>query len=131
MTTDESSTEEEQQPESPLKLVTLNEPSKILFKFVDLNKRTYWREVRRIIYNNMDANTELKGVHYFSFMQKFDEKGREKSKWSKPWYDAWCLVIGRPRNGFLLDKFLKTYPTIREHLRLLKLKLNISTNKPF
>ena len=114
--------------ESPIKIATLYEKSTKLFSYNEINTKVYWREIRRILYNHIDVSAELSGIHYLSFCQTFEKKNGEACQWSKPWYDAWCLVKGTSRKGFDVQKFLLKYPTVEEQLSLLRKICNISVN---
>jgi len=94
----------------------------------DINSKGYFKEVRRIICNEMDAfGGRVSGLHYLSFTNKYTKRRPIGSSIvPDPKIDAWLCVAGRRRDLFNVDKFVKMYPSVKQKICEIRTLCNIS-----
>lgn len=119
------------QVESDIDRYETSVPPRNIYRCSDVNTPAYFKEVRRILNNNMDAMFgRVSGLNYLTFMNKYSKrKPAESSKIPDPKIDAWLCVAGRRRDVFNLTQFIKTYPSIKDRITELREICQISPAK--
>lgn len=91
-----------------------------------INTKVYFREVKRILLNDMDTIGPVGKVHVFSFYNKFDRvKGNSYKLWD-PSFDAWMCLRGDERECFDTKAFIKMYPSVKGKIKDLRERLHMS-----
>ena len=106
--------------ESPIRTSQLFEENRRPFKFEEINSEEYMREVTRLLAANMDVKSKLSRQNYASFERTFENKGGVTSKWSKPLYDAICLILGHCRDGFDHKLFFSKFPSSMQQIAYIR-----------
>ena len=94
------------------------------FRNEDINSKLYFKEVRRIIMNDMDAKP-LRWSHWLSFQRKMEEKGGVAYRKADPFYDAWMCARGECRLVFDRKKLLVNYPSLRQKINEIRDTCNV------
>lgn len=98
------------------------------FKFDEMNSIPYWKEVRRLLSNQLGYK-KLIPSHFLTFSANFERKGGVNCRKPDPIFDAWCFVLGKKRVGFDAKLFLQKYPTTKEQIYKLRKKMNMIVDK--
>ena len=96
----------------------LVEKSKKIFSIKDINSEDFFKEVRRLIMNQLDGS--ITPEHFHSFCRTYERNGGIKSTWSHPKFDAICLILGRSRSLFDKEKFYKLYPSTKGQIDFIR-----------
>ena len=70
------------------------------FKCKDINRKGYFKEVKRIIFNNMDSFGSLCKLSVLNFHTKYRKKLKRNYDRPDPLLDAWMTITGKQRPEF-------------------------------
>ena len=91
------------------------QPEKKKFKPNDFDEKCYYKEVYRVIVNEMDKRGRLHRLDTLNFLRKYEKELKSKS-YAKPdpHFDAWMCVLGRKRKEFNPRQLVKYYPGVKK-----------------
>ena len=103
---DESSTDDE-----------FNPPQK-RFRSDEINTKAYYKEVKRLISRDLDFSDGLHEKSVLGFSNRY-HKELKNDAYSRPdpYYDGWMMLIGKQRDAFDAELFLKTYPCVKKKIQ--------------
>ena len=93
-------------------------PEKKKFKPNDFDEKCYYKEVYKIIVNEMDKREHLHKLDTLNFLRKYRKELKSK-QYTKPdpFFDAWQCVFGRRRKEFNPRQLVKYYPGVKKHIK--------------
>ena len=75
------------------------------FKCEDINSKEYFKEVKRIIFNNMDSYPSLSKLSVLNFHNKYRKELKRNYDRADPLFDAWMTITGKQRPEFDVQMF--------------------------
>ena len=82
------------------------------FKCEDINSKEYFKEVKRIIFNNMDLSGSLSKLSVLNFHTKYRKELKGKYDREDPLFDAWMTITGKQRPEFDVQVFKQNNPPV-------------------
>ena len=121
MDVDISDQEQDVQSEVDSDDYDVRHPEKKRWKPNDFHEKEYFKEVYRVIVNNMDYGTRLEKLCSLSFVRKYRLELKYKN-YSKPdaYFDAWMCVMGRKRKEFNPRQLIIYYPGVKDRIKKIR-----------
>ena len=95
------------------------------FKCEDINSKEYFKEVKGIIFNNMDSCGSLSKLSVLNFHTKY----RKEFKWNydraDPLFDGWMTIVGKQRPEFDVQMFKQYNPSVSEKADEIRAKCGV------
>ena len=108
--------------ESPMSISFLANNEMPKFKLANINDATYWRHVKRMVARELNFK-KVDGTVMHSISRTFERNGGIHAKLPSPFYDALCLVLRKPRQGFQHEAFFAKYPSVVEMVDSMRRKI--------
>lgn len=93
----------------------------------------YFREVKRILMNDMDIKYgRLRPLHLLSFTSKYRKKLKsEDYSLPDPLFDAWRCVQGLRRPSFSVETLVMLYPSVVARIKEIRdvVKISLQTKR--
>ena len=93
------------------------------FKCEDINNKEYFKQVKRIIFNNMDLCGFLSKMSILNFHTKYRKELKRNCDQANPLFDAWLTITGKQRPKFHVQMFKQTNPSDTE--KVMKSEKNV------
>ena len=84
------------------------------FKSEDINSKEYFKEVKRIIFNNMDLCGSLSRLSVLSFNTKYRKELKRNYDRVDPLFYVWLTITGKQRPEFDVQMFKQSNPSLLE-----------------
>lgn len=96
-------------------------PEKKRWKPNDFHEKQYYKEVYRVIVNQMDVGSRLHKLHSLNFVRKYDKELKNKN-YVKPdaFFDAWMCVMGKRRKEFNPRQLIIYYPGVVDRIQRIR-----------
>ena len=95
------------------------------FKCEDINSKEYFKEVKGIIFDNMDSCGSLSKLSVLNFHTKY----RKEFKWNydraDPLFDGWMTIVGKQRPEFDVQMFKQNNPSVSEKADEIRAKCSV------
>ena len=95
------------------------------FKCEDINSKEYFKEVKRIIFNNMDLCGSLSKLSVLNFHTKYRKELKGKCDRADPLFDAWMTITGKQRPEFDVQIFKQNNPSVSEKVDEISAKCGV------
>ena len=82
------------------------------FKCEDINSKEYFKEVKRIIFNDMDSYGSLSKLSVLNFHNKYRKELKRNYDRADPLFDAWMTITGKQRPEFDVQMFKQNNPSV-------------------
>ena len=86
------------------------------FKSEDINSKEYYKEVKRIIFNNMDLCGSLSKLGVLNFHTNYRKELKGKYDRADPLFDAWMTITGKQRPEFDVQIFKQNNSSVSEKI---------------
>ena len=111
--------------ESPMSVNYLTTtPPKERFALEQINSAPYLRLVKRTLAKDLEFKT-VDATVFHSLARTYDRNGGSIGKVVTPFYDAACLVLNKPREGFDANTFYTRYPSALTMVKTFQKKIGI------
>lgn len=111
--------------ESPMSVNYLaTTPPKKRFALEEINSAPYWRLVKRTLAKDLEFKT-VDATVFHSLARTYDRNGGSTGKVVTPFYDAACLVLNKPRDGFDENDFYTRYPSALAMVKTFRKKIGM------
>ena len=81
-------------------------------KCEDINSKEYFKEVKRMMFNNMDLCGSLSKLSVLNFDTKYRKELKRNYDRADPLFDAWMTITGKQRPEFDVQMFKKNNPSV-------------------
>ena len=95
------------------------------FKCEDINSKEYFKEVKRIILNDMDSYGSLSKLSVLNFHNKYRKELRRNYDRADPLFDAWMTITGKQRPEFDVQMFKQNNPSVSEKVDEIRAKCGV------
>ena len=95
------------------------------FKCEDINSKEYFKEVKRIIFNNMDLCGSLSKFSVLNFHTKYRKELKGKYDRADLLFDAWMKITGKQRSEFDVQIFKQNNPSVSEKVDEIRAKCGV------
>ena len=95
------------------------------FECEDINSKEYFKEVKRIIFNNMDSCGSLSKLSVLNFHTKYRKELKRNCDRADPLLDAWMKITGKQRPEFDVQMFKQNNPSVSETVDEIKAKCGV------
>ena len=95
------------------------------FKCEDINSKEYFKEVKRIILNNMDLCGSLSKLSVLNFHTKYRKELKGKYDRADPLFDGWMTFTGKQRPEFDVQIFKQNNPSMSEKVDEIRAKCGV------
>ena len=82
------------------------------FKCEDINSKEYFKQVKRIIFNNIDLCGSLSKLSVLNFHTKYRKELKRTYDRADPLFDPWMNITGKQRPEFDVQMFKQNNPTV-------------------
>ena len=83
-------------------------------KCEDINSKEYFKEVKRMMFNNMDLCGSLSKLSVLNFDTKYRKELKRNYDRADPLFDAWMTITGKQRPEFDVQMFKQNNPSVSE-----------------
>ena len=108
------SCEEESSTEDELK------PPRKRFRSDEINTKEYFKEVKRLISRDMDLCGGLQKKSVLGFHNRYHKELKNDYENADPYFDGWMMLIGKQREVFDAELFLRTYPSVKKRIQKIR-----------
>ena len=84
------------------------------FKCEDNKSKEYFKEVKRMMFNNMDLCGSLSKLSVLNFDTKYRKELKRNYDRADPLFDAWMTITGKQRAEFDIQMFKQSNPSVSE-----------------
>ena len=95
------------------------------FKCEDINSKKYLKEVKRIIFNNMDLCGSLSKLSVLNFDTKYGKEFKRNYDRADSLFDAWLTITGKQRPEFDVQMFKQNNPSVFEKVDEIRAKCGV------
>ena len=95
------------------------------FKCEDINSKEYFKEVKRIIFNNMDSYPSLSKLSVLNFHNKYRKELRRNYDRADPLFDAWMTITGKQRPEFDVQMFKQNKASVSGKIDEIRAKCGV------
>ena len=95
------------------------------FKCEDSNSKEYFKEVKRIIFNNMDLCGSLSKLSILNFHTKYRKELKRNYNRADPLLDAWMTITGKQRPEFDVQIFKQNNLSVSEKTGEIRAKCGV------
>ena len=95
------------------------------FKCEDINSKEYFKEVKRIIFNNMDSYASLSKLSVLNFHNKYRKELKRKYDRADPLFDAWMTITGKQRPEFDVQMFKQNNASVSGKIDEIRAKCGV------
>ena len=81
-------------------------------KCEDINSKEYFKEVKRMMFNNMDLCCSLSKLSVLNFDTKYRKELKRNYDRADPLFDAWMTITGKQRPEFDVQMFKQNNPSV-------------------
>ena len=82
------------------------------FKCEDINSKEYFKQVKRIIFNNIDLCGSLSKLSVLNFHTKYRKELKRTYDRADPLFDPWMNITRKQRPEFDVQMFKQNNPTV-------------------
>ena len=82
------------------------------FKCEDINSKEYFKQVKRIIFNNIDLCGSLSKLSVLKFHTKYRKELKRTYDRADPLFDPWMNITRKQRPEFDVQMFKQNNPTV-------------------
>ena len=82
------------------------------FKCEDINSKEYFKQVKRIIFNNIDLCRSLSKLSVLNFHTKYRKELKRTYDRADPLFDPWMNITRKQRPEFDVQMFKQNNPTV-------------------
>ena len=82
------------------------------FKCEDINSKEYFKQVKRIIFNNIDLCGSLSKLSVLNFHTKYWKELKRTYDRADPLFDPWMNITRKQRPEFDVQMFKQNNPTV-------------------
>ena len=100
-------------------------PSLKRFKYEDINSKEYFREIKRIIFNNMDSYGSLSKMSILNSHIKYRKELKRNYDLADPLFDAWMINTGKQRPQFDVLTVKQNNPSVSGKVHEIRTKCGV------
>ena len=95
------------------------------FKCEDINSKEYFKEDKRVIFNNMDSCGFLSKLSVLNFHTKYRKELKRNYDRAEPLFDAWMTITGKQCPEFDVQMFKQNNPSVSEKVDEIRAKCGV------
>ena len=95
------------------------------FKCEDINSKEYFKEVKRIILNDMDSYGSLSKLSVLNFHNKYRKELKRNYDRADPLFDAWMTITGKQRPEFDVQMFKQNKASVSGKIDEIRAKCGV------
>ena len=94
-------------------------------KCEDINSKEYFKEVKRMMFNNMDLCGSLSKLSVLNFDTKYRKELKRNYDRADPLFDAWMTITGKQCPEFDVQMFKQNNPSVSEKVDEIRAKCGV------
>ena len=95
------------------------------FKCEDNKSKEYFKEVKRMMFNNMDLCGSLSKLSVLNFDTKYRKELKRNYDRADPLFDAWMTITGKQCPEFDVQMFKQNNPSVSEKVDEIRAKCGV------
>ena len=94
-------------------------------KCEDINSKEYFKEVKRMMFNNMDLCGSLSKLSVLNFDTKYRKELKRNYDRADPLFDAWMTITGKQRPEFDVQMFKQNKASVSGKIDEIRAKCGV------